>query len=113
MESHDLKELCEDDDNIQELLLTRELTVLYFTASWCGPCKKVYPSLCKLNKEIDRLTIYKLDIDKNDDIVDRNKVSSVPYFQIYSYGQFLGDCKGSDIQQIGHLLVNAVKSLKR
>lgn len=57
--------------------------VLYFTASWCGPCKRIYPlfkSLVDTNKSI---TFYKIDINKNEELAAAYKIETVPTFHFY------------------------------
>ena len=49
--------------------------VLYFTASWCGPCKMLAPILEELKSEMN---IEKVDIDDNEQLVQRFNIRSVP-----------------------------------
>ena len=54
--------------------------LLYFTASWCGPCKKMKPIIEGKFTKINNMLIYKIDIDDNDVLVKQYKIKSVPTF---------------------------------
>jgi thiol-disulfide isomerase/thioredoxin len=100
----DLIELNEENDNIDEILSQNELSLLYFTATWCGPCRKIYPSLCKLNDRLKYIEIYKIDIDKNEKLSEEKNIKSIPYFEIYEGDKSCGDCSGSDIIKVASLI---------
>ena len=53
-------------------------TVFYFTAEWCGPCKKTRPIVEDLKKE--GLDFQMIDADYEQLLVARFKVKSVPTF---------------------------------
>ena len=50
-------------------------TILYFTASWCGPCKALAPRMEKLSNQIN---YRKIDIDSNQDLSMKYGIRSVP-----------------------------------
>ncbi|PVX52306.1 thioredoxin [Balneicella halophila] len=55
--------------------------VIDFYASWCGPCKKVAPILQQLQNEYgDKLTIYKVNIDREKELAAVFGVRSIPAF---------------------------------
>lgn len=41
------------------------LSIVYFTAAWCGPCRAIKPYVEKLAAESTNLAIGKVDVDKN------------------------------------------------
>ena len=50
-----MREFTESDDIGKVLLENMDkkvLSLLYFTASWCGPCQKVYPLLNELSDKL-------------------------------------------------------------
>lgn len=72
-----------------------ELKVLYFTASWCGPCRMMKPSITKMAADPNAVaTIYKMDIDTNitDEILN---VPGVPTFMFLKNGKLLGQHTGA------------------
>jgi thioredoxin 1 len=55
--------------------------VFYFTADWCGPCKKVRPIVEELIKDGYSFQIIDVDIEK--ELVKKFEVSSVPTFILF------------------------------
>lgn len=53
------------------------LTIKYFTATWCGPCKMFSPTVDKV-KEDTGINIQKIDVDNNKDLAVQYGVMSVP-----------------------------------
>lgn len=49
--------------------------ILYFTASWCGPCKTLGPIMESLSGQIN---YQKIDVDSNQDMSIKYKVRNVP-----------------------------------
>jgi thioredoxin 1 len=55
--------------------------VFYFTADWCGPCKKVRPIVQELIQEGYSFQIIDVDIEK--ELVEKFEISSVPTFILF------------------------------
>jgi thioredoxin 1 len=55
--------------------------VFYFTADWCGPCKKVRPIVQELIQEGHSFQIIDVDIEK--ELVQKFEISSVPTFILF------------------------------
>lgn len=53
------------------------MNILYFSATWCGPCKMFKPILQKVTSELGTSVNY-IDVDQNSDLVSKYKISSVP-----------------------------------
>ena len=54
--------------------------VLYFTADWCNPCKKVRPIVEELNRESADTTFLFIDADEERELVENFEVRSIPTF---------------------------------
>lgn len=53
--------------------------IIDFTATWCGPCKILSPILEELGAEYKgKITIYKIDIDKEQELAAAFGVRSIP-----------------------------------
>lgn len=80
------------DDTMEETVMQEDdqIKVLYFTASWCGPCRYMKPIMQDIDEdESINATVYYLDIDNNiaDDVL---KVNSVPTYFFVKNGRLLG-----------------------
>ena len=53
-------------------------TVFYFTADWCGPCKKTRPIVEEMKKEGFQFQI--IDADYEQLLVKRFQIKSIPTF---------------------------------
>lgn len=53
------------------------LTIKYFSARWCSPCKMFGPTVDKVSMETG-VMVYKIDVDNNKDLAIQQGISSVP-----------------------------------
>jgi thioredoxin 1 len=61
-------------------------TILYFTADWCNPCKKVRPIVDDLNREQTKVKFQIIDVDDEMEMARMWNVSSIPTFVVITYG---------------------------
>jgi len=55
--------------------------VFYFTADWCGPCKKVRPIVEELIK--DGYSFQIIDVDLEKELAKNFEISSIPTFILF------------------------------
>ncbi|RHN43935.1 putative thioredoxin, tetratricopeptide-like helical domain-containing protein [Medicago truncatula] len=75
---------------------TSRLLVLYFTATWCGPCRYISPLYTSLAEKYQRVVFLKVDIDEAVDVAARWNVSSVPTFFFVKNGKEVDSVVGAD-----------------
>ena len=74
-------------DNFKSEVLDYEGTVLVdFNATWCGPCKMMFPILEEI-AATDKIKVVSVDIDDNDELADKYQVSSIPCLVILNEGK--------------------------
>lgn len=76
-------------ENFNEVVLNSKVPVLVdFYAEWCGPCKKLAPTMDLLAEEYKELiTVTKLDVDINQDISSDYFVKNIPAILIFKNGK--------------------------
>lgn len=77
------------ENNSQEwMYLGDKPAIIDFYANWCGPCKAVSPVLEDLAKEYaGKIYIYKIDIDKEQELAGIFGIQSVPTFLFIPMGE--------------------------
>ena len=69
--------------------------IVDFTATWCGPCRAIAPSIDRLAAEYeDRAKVFKLDIDKNKDTAKRFGIRSIPAVLVFKGGELVENMVG-------------------
>ena len=95
-------------DDCFKLLDEKKYILFYFTASWCGPCQRVYPHFTKLMESYDPNVIIarKIDIDDDDnsELCRKLDVSSVPNFVLLKDRTYIDRCVGANIDKIQHMI---------
>ncbi|XP_057514325.1 TPR repeat-containing thioredoxin TDX [Actinidia eriantha] len=72
------------------------LAVLYFTATWCGPCRFIAPLFTSLAGKYPKVVFLKVDIDEARDAAARWNISSVPTFFFIKNGKEIDKVVGAD-----------------
>ena len=76
--------------SFKDIINSDTLTLVDFTASWCGPCRAMAPVLQELAKtRKEKVKIIKIDVDQNRAISDKLKIRGVPTFIMYKKGNQL------------------------
>lgn len=61
-----------------------------FHATWCGPCKTLAPIIKEVKGNLgERITILKIDVDKNQGIASKLGIKGVPTLVLYQNGKLL------------------------
>lgn len=77
-------------EKFNDIINGNQLTLVDFFATWCGPCKQMYPVLEQLKaSEGENLRIIKLDVDKNEALASAYRIQSVPTLMLFRNGELL------------------------
>ena len=93
----------EEFDNIIE---NNNLVVVDFTATWCGPCKRIGPYFDSLSQEFTNVTFLKVDVDENEELVSRYDVNCMPTFIFIRNKDKVDGMSGADEEQLKQMIVN-------
>lgn len=69
--------------------------VYYFTADWCGPCKKVRPIVEELSRDQSEVKFQIIDVDSAGELARRFEVKSIPTFILIEDGEQIGRITGA------------------
>lgn len=76
-----------NSQNFEQAILSSEKCMVDFYATWCGPCKAMNPVLESVSQDLGEGKIYKVDVDKNRDLVEKFGIRSVPTFLFFESGK--------------------------
>merc|ERR1711976_623979 len=80
----------------EEAIKGSGLTVVDFTASWCGPCINIAPKFEAMANEMTNATFVKVDVDQNQDASEKACINCMPTFQLYKNGQMIDSMEGAN-----------------
>lgn len=85
--------------------------VYYFTADWCGPCKKVRPIVEEINRDnFDKFQI--IDVDTEIELVKKFEIKSVPTFILLQGGKEIKRIVGAQTREQLKDFINDKKNIQ-
>ena len=84
------------DTNFDQSVIKSPQPVLVdFWADWCGPCKRLSPTIDELATDYDgRVTIGKLNVDDNPGVAGRFSIRGIPTLLLFKGGQIVEQVVG-------------------
>jgi len=77
-------------NSFENIIKSEKPVLIDFFATWCGPCKTLAPILKQVKDSLgERITILKIDVDKNQELAAKYQVRGVPTMVLYQNGKQL------------------------
>ncbi len=59
--------------------------IVDFSATWCGPCRRMEPILEELAKKYEgKIVIYQVDVDESPELAKQFNVRGIPHFMFFT-----------------------------
>jgi thioredoxin 1 len=95
--------------DINQHLALGNVTVVDFYADWCGPCRRLTPSLEQMAVSDPQVALRKIDIvNWRTPVAQQFNIHSVPQVNVYNRGgRLVGTVVGADIDEIKRYVAQA------
>jgi thioredoxin 1 len=72
----------------EKVLASAGVTVVDFSAIWCGPCKQLEPVLHAVAKQYEgKVNFANIDVDDSPNLAAELQIQSIPYIVFYKNGE--------------------------
>jgi thioredoxin 1 len=80
----------------QDVIKSKNITLVDFWAPWCNPCKQLTPLIDELSSEMsDKIEVFKCNIDDNPEVPSKYGVRGIPTLMIFKDGKLVDSKVGS------------------
>ena len=95
---------------LEELLKSEKTVMVEFWGSWCPPCQHMKDVLDDIKKEYDgRVTIAKVNVDRNPMVSKKFDVVGVPSFMIFQDGEMVHrDVGAKSVKQLQDMIESVI-----
>ena len=83
-------------DKVVATTRSKQLIVVDFAATWCGPCQQIAPKYEAMAVAMPHVKFLKVDVDECKDLSQQYGVQSMPTFKMLRGGKEVGEMKGAD-----------------
>jgi thioredoxin 1 len=87
-------------------------SVLYFTADWCQPCKKVKPIVKELNRDYFPGMFQMVDVDIEKEMTQTFQIKAVPTFVLLENSKEINRITGAKTKEELENFVNYEKTIQ-
>ena len=93
----------EEFDNITQMLTPNQGMIIDFTATWCGPCRMIAPTLDKMAETYPQLMICKADVDELQELTQMFDIKAMPTFVFMRIGRTEYKLEGANKAKLAEL----------
>lgn len=95
--------------DINQHIALGNVTVIDFYADWCGPCRRLSPSLEQMARSDPEIALRKIDIvNWKTAVVQQFNIDSIPQVNVYDRsGRLVGTVEGVDFERVKSYVAQA------
>jgi thioredoxin 1 len=83
-----------------KLLSSHDLVLIDYYAPWCGPCKKMEPTLSKLSQEFSgKVEIVRINVDEASALAKELQIENIPVITTFKKGQQIQMVSGMQTEE--------------
>lgn len=99
------------EEEFEELVFSKDISVVDFSASWCGPCRMMAPILEDVSEKYKgKYYFYQIDVDSAEELAIKYNISAVPTILVFEKGKEIGRTSGyQDFDEFERFLNNTIK----
>ena len=98
------------DEEFDEIVGSKDICVIDFSATWCGPCRMMAPILEDISEKYKgKYFFYQIDIDSAEELAQKFEITAVPTIIVFAKGKEIGRTSGyQDFDEFERFLNNTV-----
>jgi thioredoxin 1 len=81
-----------------------DYAIIYFSASWCNPCKHFFPIFSQIADNHKHLNFFKVDIDESPEFTEKFNITHLPTIIILKKGEKINEVIGIDENKLLSIL---------
>ena len=83
-----------DTFNFQDKIEETEISLVKFSASWCGPCKRYAPNYESFAEKHPEIGCYSVDCDASKELAEEYHIMSIPVTLLFKNGDLVKQKQG-------------------
>jgi len=102
-----VQEIGSPGEYAQALLVAtaaQRLTVVDFSAKWCGPCNAIAPVFVQLSNKYTDVEFVKVDVDEQQEIAAAHGITAMPTFVFIKNGKRIDELRGANAVKLEQLI---------
>lgn len=101
-----------DSNNFDEFIKNENVSLVYISASWCGPCKMLSPIIDEImNEKNGGVVLAKIDADEQMDFIKSLNVRNIPTLLFYKNGELKERTTGLKNKMEIHKIIEEIESV--
>lgn len=95
-------------NKLYEMLSYNQIMLIDFSASWCGPCKKMLPNVHNLSNKYPEHVICSVDVDEVEELANEYNIKSLPTFVFIMNRKICDVLEGADVTLLNRKMESLV-----